>query len=244
VRATIRCYAELNDFLPRDRRQVAFERAWDGRVSVKDLLEGLGVPHGEVDLLLVNGESSGFERLVDDGDRVAAYPVFESFDIASETKVRPEPLRQIRFVLDVHLGRLAALLRLAGFDALYRRDLADAELAEISVSGNRILLSRDQALLKRRIVTHGYWVRSTVPARQLAEIVERFDLKRTARPFTRCTVCNAATTVATLEQVADRVPPRSRRLHDDYRRCTGCGRVYWKGTHYERLSRLLTEALG
>ncbi len=89
MRATVRCYAELNDFLPRARRQVAFEHAWDGRVSVKDLLEGLGVPHGEVDLLLVNGESSGFDRLVEDGDRVAAYPVFESFDIASETKVRP-----------------------------------------------------------------------------------------------------------------------------------------------------------
>jgi hypothetical protein len=243
VRATIRCYAELNDFLPRERRQVAFEHAWDGRVSVKDLLEGLGVPHGEVDLLLVNGESCGFERLVEDGDRVAAYPVFESFDIASETKVRPEPLRETRFVLDVHLGRLAALLRLAGFDALYSRNVGDAELADISASTKRILLSRDQALLKRRIVTHGYWVRSTDPAEQLAEVVGRFDLARTARPFSRCTVCNGAMTAATLEEVADRVPPRSRRRHDDYRRCTACGRVYWKGTHYERLQRLLDQAL-
>jgi uncharacterized protein len=244
VRATIRCYAELNDFLPPERRQLAFEHEWNGRVSVKDLLEGLGVPHGEVDLLLVNGASSGFDRLAEDGDRVAAYPVFESFDIASETKVRPEPLRQTRFVLDVHLGRLAAFLRLAGFDALYRRDLGDGDLADIAASTKRILLSRDQALLKRRIVTHGYWVRSTDPALQLAEVVRRFDLKRTARPFTRCTVCNAATTVATLEEMADRVPPRSRQRCDEYRRCTGCGRVYWKGTHYERLSRLLTEALG
>jgi uncharacterized protein with PIN domain len=244
VRATVRCYAELNDFLPRARRQVAFEHAWDGRVSVKDLLEGLGVPHGEVDLLLVNGESSGFERLVKDGDRVAAYPVFESFDIASETRVRPAALRETRFVLDVHLGRLAALLRLAGFDALYRRDLGDAELADISASTKRILLSRDQALLKRRIVTHGYWVRSISPAGQLAEVIGRFDLGRTARPFTRCTVCNGATTAVAREEVADRVPPRSRQFYDDYRRCLDCGRVYWKGTHYERLSRLLEEVLG
>lgn len=244
MRATIRCYAELNDFLPRERRQVAFEHAWDGRVSVKDLLEGLGVPHGEVDLLLVNGESSGFERLVEDGDRVAAYPVFESFDIASETKVRPEPLRQTRFVLDVHLGRLAAFLRLAGFDALYRRECGDAELAEIAAATKRILLSRDRSLLKRRIVTHGYYVRSTDPAQQLAEVVLRFDLARTARPFTRCTVCNGALSAVSRVEVADRVPPRSRRLYDDYRRCLDCGRVYWKGTHHERLRRLLDAALG
>jgi hypothetical protein len=243
VRATLRCYAELNDFLPRGRRQMAFEHAWDGRVSVKDLLEGLGVPHGEVDLLLVNGESSGFDWLVEDGDRVAAFPVFESFDITSDTKVRPEPLRQTRFVLDVHLGRLAAFLRLAGFDALYDREAADAQLADCSASTKRILLSRDQALLKRRIVTHGYWVRSTSPAAQLAEVVRRFDLKRTARPFTRCTVCNGATTLVRRGEVADRVPPRSRQFHDEYRRCAACGRVYWKGTHYERLRRLLEDTL-
>jgi len=242
VRATIRCYAELNDFLARERRQVAFDHAWDGRASVKDLLEGLGVPHGEVDLLLVNGESSDFDRLVEDGDRVAAYPVFEAFDIASETKVRPEPLRETRFVLDVHLGRLAAFLRLAGFDALYRRDCADSDLAAISAALKRILLSRDQALLKRRIVTHGYYVRSTDPAQQLAEVVRRFDLRRTARPFTRCTVCNGAVTTVSREEAGDRVPPLSRQLYDDFRRCQDCGRVYWKGTHYGRLRRVLDTA--
>lgn len=242
MRATIRCYAELNDFLARERRQVAFDHAWDGRASVKDLLEGLGVPHGEVDLLLVNGESSDFDRLVEDGDRVAAYPVFEAFDIASETKVRPEPLRETRFVLDVHLGRLAAFLRLAGFDALYRRDCADSDLAAISAALKRILLSRDQALLKRRIVTHGYYVRSTDPAQQLAEVVRRFDLRRTARPFTRCTVCNGAVTTVSREEAGDRVPPLSRQLYDDFRRCQDCGRVYWKGTHYGRLRRVLDTA--
>lgn len=242
MRATIRCYAELNDFLPRERRQVAFDHACNGRASVKDLLEGLGVPHGEVDLLLVNGESSDFDRLVEDGDRVAAYPVFEAFDIASETKVRPEPLRETRFVLDVHLGRLAAFLRLAGFDALYRRDCADSDLAAISAALKRILLSRDQALLKRRIVTHGYYVRSTDPAQQLAEVVRRFDLRRTARPFTRCTVCNGAVTTVSREEAGDRVPPLSRQLYDDFRRCQDCGRVYWKGTHYGRLRRVLDTA--
>ena len=242
MRATIRCYAELNDFLARERRQVAFDHAWDGRASVKDLLEGLGVPHGEVDLLLVNGESSDFDRLVEDGDRVAAYPVFEAFDIASETKVRPEPLRETRFVLDVHLGRLAAFLRLAGFDALYRRDCADSDLAAISAALKRILLSRDQALLKRRIITHGYYVRSTDPAQQLAEVVRRFDLRRTARPFTRCTVCNGAVTTVSREEAGDRVPPLSRQLYDDFRRCQDCGRVYWKGTHYGRLRRVLDTA--
>ena len=243
MRATVRCYAELNDFLPRERRQVTFEHTWVGPVSVKDLLEGLGVPHGEIDLLLVNGESSDFQRRVADGDRIAAYPVFESFDVASVTRVRPDPLRETRFVLDVHLGRLAAFLRLAGFDTLYSRTSSDAELAEISAASGRVLLSRDQALLKRRTVTRAYWVRATEPRRQLAEVVARFDLAGSARPFTRCTVCNGASVPARREDVADRVPQRGRQLHEDFRRCADCGRVYWKGTHYDRLQRLLDDAL-
>lgn len=93
--------------------------------SVKDMIEGIGVPHTEVDLVLVNGESSDFSRLVQNGDRVAVYPVFESIDIAPVLRLRPQPLRELRFVLDVHLGRLAGYLRTLGFDAVYSNRASD-----------------------------------------------------------------------------------------------------------------------
>ena len=236
---TVRAYAELNDFLPPARRQVAFEAACEERTSVKDLLEGLGVPHTEVDLLLVNGEPAGFGCRLADGDRVAAFPVFEALDVAGVSLVRPEPLREIRFVLDGHLGRLAAYLRLSGFDALYLRDAGDAELAEASVSGRRILLTRDHGLLKRRAVTHGYSVRGTRPVDQLAEVARRFDLRRLFRPFTRCMRCNGALHPVGKTEVAGLVPPRSYEAFDEFLRCEGCGKAYWRGSHYRRLLQIM-----
>jgi uncharacterized protein with PIN domain/sulfur carrier protein ThiS len=243
ARVMVRCYAELNDFLPAQRRQQTFAVCTPGGRSVKDLLESVGVPHTEVDLLLVNGEPAAFDHRVADGDRVTVYPVFEAFDIAPATRVRPEPLRETRFVLDAHLGRLAALLRLAGFDAAYRSDAADDALAAVSHAERRILLTRDQALLKRRAVTHGYYVREVRPREQLVEVVRRFQLARSARPFTRCTCCNTVLAVVAKGEVADLVPPRSFTHFERFLRCGGCGRVYWRGSHYERLRTLIDEAL-
>lgn len=101
--AHFRFYAELNDFLPLSCRQVTFEHTFEGRVSVKDMIEALGVPHTEVDLILVKGAPVAFSYLVRDGDRVSVYPVFEALDIGPLTRLRPEPLREPRFVLDTHL---------------------------------------------------------------------------------------------------------------------------------------------
>jgi uncharacterized protein len=209
--------------------------------TVKDLIEGFGVPHTEVDLILINGVSAGFDRLVYPGDRVSVYPVFESFDISTELRVRPQPLRDPRFVLDVHLGRLAAYLRMLGFDSSYRKDSRDEELAEASATGRRILLTRDRALLMRSQVTHGYWVRQTDSRRQLAEIVERFDLARALRPFTRCMACNARLDEIAKNQAGGLVPRRIEELHEDFRRCPECGRIYWKGSHYRRMERWIRE---
>jgi len=119
---SIRFYEELNDFLPLERRKVDFSHEFQRRASIKDLIEALGVPHTEVDLILVNGASVDFSYIVRDGDRISVYPMFEAFDIQTVSRVRPQPLRVIRFVLDVHLGKLARYLRLLGFDTLYRND--------------------------------------------------------------------------------------------------------------------------
>ena len=175
---------------------------------------------------------------------MAAYPVFEALDVAPVTRVRPEPLRVIRFVLDVHLGRLARYLRLAGFDTLYDREAGDERLADVSRAEHRVLLTRDHGLLKRRAVTHGYCVRSTVPSRQLAEVVSRFDLRRLVRPFSRCTVCNGVLVSAPQSDVAVEVPERSRERFTEFLRCPTCRRVYWRGSHFPRLEQILAAALG
>ena len=240
-RATLRFYAELNDFLPSENRHQPIHRAFRGHPSIKDLIEATGVPHTEIDLLLVNGESIDFAYPVGDGDRISVYPVFESVHIRSVTKVRPEPLRELRFVLDVHLGRLAAYLRLAGFDTLYRNDLNDAELASIAADG-RVLLTRDQGLLKRRAVTRGHWLRATAPRAQLAEVLRRFDLSGAVRPFSRCLRCNTLVCRVAKANVLEQVPPRTRQFYNEFFRCPGCDRIYWRGGHFDALRRLLEDA--
>ncbi len=241
-RVWVRCYAELNDFLAPDRRSVCFPVELDVGPSLKDLIEGVGVPHTEVDLVLVDGESVDFSRRVGDGDRVSVYPVFRSVDVGTVTRVRPEPLAEIRFVLDTHLGRLARYLRLVGFDTDYENDRSDAELARISKEDRRILLTCDRGLLKRNVVTHGYAVRERRPRAQLLEVAGRFELSGRFAPFTRCLACNGVLEDASLPEVAARVPPSIRERFRRYRRCPRCGGVYWQGSHHARLARLVEEA--
>lgn len=240
---TIRFYAELNDHVPAERRQVAFGIEVAGGEPVGELIEGLGVQLSEVDLVLVNGRSVGFDRPLAAGDRVSVFPVFELLDITPVPAARPRPLRRTRFVLDVHLGRLATYLRLLGLDALYRNDFDDPELVRISVGEGRVLLTRDRGLLERRAVTHGYEVRQTSPRRQLTEVVARFDLRRQAVPFSRCLRCNERLRPVPREAVVDRLPPRIRQEQDEFRICPGCDRVLWRGSHYRRMGRMVDETL-
>ena len=240
--ARFRFYAELNDFLPAERRHAEFTYEFSDFAQVKDRIESFGVPHTEVDLILVNGEPVDFAYRVRDGDRVSVYPVFESFDIAPLARLRPEPLRDPQFVLDTHLGRLAAYLRMMGFDALYQNRCADDTLAGVSRGQRRILLTRDVGLLKRGAVTHGYFVRETDSRRQLEEVVRRFDVARLAKPFSRCMRCNTLLEPVSKEEVREGLPPRAAALSGGFHRCPGCGRVYWPGSHYDRLRRLVESA--
>ncbi len=239
----IRFYAELNDFLPAERRGRTLERRLTSSPSVKDLIESYGVPHTEVDLIVVNGESVGFDYRVTGGDYVSVYPVFEALDIGATTRLRSKPLRDPRFVLDVHLGTLARYLRMLGFDALYSAHADDDELARISHEQHRILLTRDRGLLMRGIVTHGHYVRNTSARRQLAEVVQHFHLVRLAKPFSRCMKCNGLLREVAKEEVVDRLPPRVRREHQQFQICGDCGQVYWKGSHHERMRRLIDAVL-
>jgi uncharacterized protein with PIN domain len=241
--AHLRFYAELNDFLPAEKRQRAFLHRFGLSPSIKDMIEALGVPHTEVDLILVNGCSVDFSYLVRDGDQISVYPVFESIDIAPLVRVRPQPLRESRFVLDVHLGRLATYLRMLGFDTLYRNDYDDAELAHISSSQGRILLSRDRGLFKRSVVTHGYCLRTTNPREQLVEVLRRFDLVASIEPLRRCLRCNGLLQPVAKAAIVDRLQPKTRQHYHEFRRCQNCDHIYWQGSHYERMQRFIQRVL-
>ncbi len=243
VTATFRFYAALNDFLAPARRKQEFAVPCARAATTKHMIEALGVPHTEVELILVNGEAAGFGRLIEDGDRVAVYPRFAAPDVAPLLRVRVSPLRETRFVADAHLGGLARMLRMLGFDTLYDNRFHDAEIATICERDGRIVLTRDRELLKRRAVTHGCYVHALKSEDQLRELVERLDLARSARPFTLCLHCNAPLRAVDKASVRDRLPPRVREHYERFSTCDQCGRVYWEGSHFSSMRRLLDGVL-
>ena len=242
--ATFRFYAELNDFLSADQRQCDFRYSFTGSPAVKDAIEAIGVPHPEVDLIVVGGVSVGFDYHLEDGDAVSVYPVFEALDISPVVRLRPEPLRVTRFILDVHLGKLARALRLLGFDTAWERVTEKSTLVARSLDEHRIILTRNRELLKSGGVTHGYWIRHTDPHRQLSDVIARLELCAQARPFTRCTVCNGTIELTDTEEARREAPERVRERYDEFYRCQSCGKLYWHGTHYERLKAFVDGMMG
>ena len=220
----------LNDFLPRDTREQPIRLDFRGRQSIKHLAESLGVPHPEVGMILVNGQAGSLESITRDGDDVELSPLPDGCPI--------EP----RFILDGHLGRLAAYLRILGFDCLYRSDYSDEELAQIVQQEERILLSRDRRLLMRKAVVHGYCLRSLEPVEQLGEVIQRFRLADRILPFHRCLRCNHPLQPVEKQSVLERLEPLTKLYFDEFQICPACQQIYWKGSHYERMQRLIEQA--
>lgn len=239
IQVWFRFYEELNDFLPPGKRGIPFQITLNGNPSVKDSIEALGIPHVDVDMIIVNGEPVDFSCRLKEGDHISVYPVFESFDISHVSPLRAKPLRKTKFILDVHLGKLSKYLRLCGMDTLYRNYLTDNEIIGISLSERRIILTRDRGILKNKKVTHGYWIRSPKPEEQLKEVINRFDLGQSLQPFTRCLECNGMVKEVTLEEIFDRLQPDTKKYFKDFRKCTECGRIYWEGSHYDRMKKFI-----
>ncbi|CAE6756175.1 hypothetical protein R69608_02191 [Paraburkholderia nemoris] len=244
VTATFRFYEELNDFLARPLRRRAFSCACARGATAKHMIEVLGVPHTEVELILVNGESVGFNHPLSEGDRIAVYPKFEALDIQPLLRVREHPLRVVRFIADAHLGGLAPLLRLAGFDTLYDNHYPDADIEALAATQQRIVLTRDRELLKRRAITHGCYVRTLRPREQLREVFERLDLAGSAQPFRLCLMCNAPLRRIAKDEVGDRAPDGVLERHNQFVTCDVCRRVFWEGTHWQRMRALMDSVAG
>jgi uncharacterized protein with PIN domain len=240
----LRFYEELNDFLPQDKRKRDFEIEVDRTRSVKDAIESAGVPHTEVDLVVVDGRSVDFAHLLRGGERVAVYPMFEALDISPLVRLRPRALRDPRFVADVHLGKLARHLRMAGFDTQWSNDWDDDEIVERSLAERRTILTRDKGMLRRREVERGYFVRATESEKQLAEVVRALQLERLVTPFVRCRECNVILEEVAKESVIGRLPEKVRGCYERFKRCPGCDRVYWEGTHFARMQGVLSRLAG
>ena len=238
--AYFRFYAELNDFVPPEKRQRTAVYPFQGPVAVKHLIEAAGIPHTEVELILANGKSVDYSYQVQDGDRTSVYPAFATIDVASVAQLRPPVPTPHRFILDNHLGRLARYLRLLGFDALYLNDQADdPELAQIAHDEGRILLTRDRGLLKRSLVTFGYCLRTKDSKAQLTAVLHRYQLHGQINPWTRCLRCNGLLQPVKKETIWHRLEPKTKLYFHEFRICRDCGQIYWKGSHFSKLANLI-----
>jgi len=240
VTAYFRFYGNLNDFVARARRGCTSAAVCARRATSKHMIEALGVPHTEVALMLLNGETASLDRILCNGDRLAVYPPFETFDLGP-LRVLPAPPSTLRFLADAHLGGLARLLRMAGFDTLYDQELDDAAIADIGARDERIVLTRDRDLLKRRVLTHGCYVHALKAELQLKEIVERLELAGKASPFTRCLHCNVPLRDASTAEVEAHLPPAVRATQTRFRRCDLCQGIFWQGSHWKRMCGVLAD---
>ncbi len=236
-----RFYEELNDFLSKDLHNKEFSYEFIGKPAIKDTIQAIGVPHVEIDLILVNGKSVGFDYQLQGNEKISVYPVFESLDISIVNHLRPKPFRELKFIVDVNLGKLAPKLRLLGFDTLFENNYNDAEIVKISIEDKRIILTRDIGILKCKDVVHGFWVRSTNPHEQLKEVVKRLQLKNQINPFTRCSICNGLLYSVKKELLEDYIPQKTFLQFDKFMECENCKKIYWRGSHCERIDQMIEE---
>ncbi|MEE8136275.1 MAG: Mut7-C RNAse domain-containing protein, partial [Thermodesulfobacteriota bacterium] len=218
-------------------KNLQVQYSFDGKPSIKDSIEAIGIPHTEVDLIVVNGNSVGFDYHMQDGDEASVYPAFNDVDIPNKVKLKekPEPV----FIVDVNLGKLVKLLRMCGFDAIYSNKYTDHDIAVLAHRGKRVVLTRDRRLLRQRIITHGYWVRSTDPDQQIYEVIRRFDLFSILKPFNRCLECNGLIKPVEKDEILDQLEPKTIQYFNEFYQCLVCKKIYWKGSHYEYMSKFL-----
>ncbi len=240
---TFRFYAELNDFLPPCWKQIAFVQAFKTPVTVRECIESIGIPLSEVDMILVNGRSVDLEHKLIEKDYISVYPVFETLNISSNTKVRKTALRTTLFVVDAHLGKLAKYLRMLGFDTLYWPDIKDSEIISAAVKEKRIILTRDKPLLRSKKISHGYFVRSIEKHEQLREVVNKFDLKSQFKSFTRCMTCNTCLVRIDKETIRDKVEKDIYRIFEAFFYCKSCDKLYWKGSHFKRMENYIRKLI-
>ncbi|MGM0508694.1 MAG: Mut7-C RNAse domain-containing protein [Fusobacteriota bacterium] len=240
-RIYFRFFGNLNYFFKNNEK--VREHKFKGKQSVKDRIETVGVPHTEVEHVIKNGKSLDFSYIVQDRDMLDIYPKSYLLNKTEITPVRKIYKGEPKFILDVHLGKLANYLRMIGIDTQYRNDLEDEELANISVDEGRILLTRDTELLKRSEVVYGYYPRSTDPKLQAQEIIKRYKLSDWTDLWSRCISCNGKMRSVTKEEIIEKLEPKTKKYYSDFHQCVDCKKVYWKGSHFKKMEKLVDNIL-
>ena len=234
----LRFHGDLNLFLrSKAASDAVFERQLTEKASIKDIIESCGVPHPEVDLILVDKQPVGFDQTLANETKVEVFPVQNRDTVHTDKRLQTAGI--LRFVADGHLGSMTRNLRLLGFDVAYGQNADDRQLLEVMARENRALLTRDRRLLMHGIVQHGYWPRSQNPDEQTTEVIRRFDLSEMIAPFTRCLRCNAPLEEAAKADIIDKLEPLTKIYYDQFRRCSGCKQIYWAGSHFEKLQKRL-----
>ncbi len=209
--------------------------------AIKDAIEALGVPHTEVDLIVVQERCANFAYRLQPGDRIKVFPVNWPVESIAAHHLSPIPPQPIAFILDVHLGKLTRWLRLLGFDCRYRNDFSDEQIARLALAEHRIILTRDRGLLKRGCVSHGYLIGSGQLREQLKEVITRYHLQDNLHPLSRCPQCNTLLHDVDKEQIRHRLQPRTERYYKRFRLCPTCDTLYWQGSHYEKIVQRIEE---
>ncbi len=239
---TIALSAGLQEILRAGRRRDLIDYPLERRASIKDIVESIGIPHTEIGDLRVDDRQVDFVFIPGPEQHVRVSEITPSFEVTRPSKLRPEPLPAVRFIVDVNVGRLASLLRLAGFDAAYEKELADADIADRALAEKRIVLTRDRALLKRSKITFGRLVRAVQPREQLVETLRFFGLTGPFRLFSRCMACNGVLAPVQKSAIVHRLEPKTKKYFNTFKNCPGCGRIYWHGSHCDAMAATLKHA--
>jgi uncharacterized protein with PIN domain len=233
--AFFRFFQSLNDFLPRALQEKQIDYAFEGTPAIKDAIEAIGIPHTEVDIVIVNNAAVNFTYKLYGNDIVQVYPANANVVVSKEYSLIPDVNFPLAFIADVHLGKLTKTLRILGFDTLFNNQFSDTTIAEIAEKEQRIILTRDVGLLKRKSIKWGYWLRSQVLRLQLKEVINRYNLLPKILLFTRCLSCNGKIEEVSKEMVKDQIPPNTVLYFEEFYQCTCCKKIYWKGSHYENM---------
>jgi uncharacterized protein len=237
--AQFRFYGELNDFLPAGCRHTAFWHSVKGRPSIKDTLEALRVPHSEIGFIFINGKGVDFSYQLRDNDRALVYPDGYKTKFKSVQRLRKNPSRPVKFILDSHLGKLVRHLRLLGFDCAYKKVFPDKDIIAVANAQNRVILTRDIGLLKNKAVEYGCWVRSPDPTKQLQQVLKKYGLAKGIKPFSLCLECNGKIRPVAKAKVISQLPDEVKKYYRRFFMCGSCCKIYWKGSHYDKLVGLI-----
>lgn len=210
------------------------------KTSIKHIIESLGVPHTEIGKIIAEDNEVNFNYIPVNSQKVTLLPIIPPFDVTKPSLLRPEPLQQISFVVDVNVGKLALLLRMLGLDAEYSPKFLDKDI--LSFCEKRIVLSKDIGLLECKQIIFGRHVRSVYPDDQLVEIIKFFGINGPFKFFTRCLRCNKKLVPVNKKDILHRLEPKTKKYFDRFKICPQCRRIYWQGSHHEKMKIRLRKA--